>query len=297
MVLRLSPGSLFGTALAFAGAGLGVILTKGQTTWVPQNHWLAPALFSIAGILVVGSVWLIRRSRAKISSGADKIEQTVIRPQTRGLASPALAAGRDIHVTYGRPTSERPVHSRVPENLKPSAQATSPNLQYVTSKEKRVFVSPLARDGVCDPRNSEEHGKSIQALVLKFENKVLSDRKIGRALNVIAKIRLKSKDGVAERVIDYGVWLNSPCNSTDMGIGDTRELVLMCAMDDGSLVAFEDRREANHQFYDNFSYIDDACVDGLEMVEITLIDKNTQATLNHKLRIWCEGARFCVQQL
>ena len=76
------------------------------------------------------------------------------------------------------------------------SNSPSPNLQYVTAKEKRVFISPLARDGVCDPHNEEERGNSVQALVLKFENRVLTDRKIARALNVIAKIRFKSKDGV-----------------------------------------------------------------------------------------------------
>ena len=120
-----------------------------------------------------------------------------------------------------------------------------PNLQYVTSKEKRVFVSPLSREGICDPHNEEEHKNSVQALVLKFENRVLPGRKIASAWDVIAKIRFKSQDGVTERVIDYGVWLNSPCNCVDMGIGDTRELLLMCDIDE-TLMCFEDRREGNH---------------------------------------------------
>jgi hypothetical protein len=113
-------------------------------------------------------------------------------------------------------------------------------------------------------------------------------------MNVIAKIRFRSTVGDRERVIDYGVWLNSPCNSTDMGTGDTRELLLMCVMDDGSLESFEDRREGSHQFQDEFSYIDIGCVDGLEVVEITLIDRNSQAILNCKFRVWRDGIRFCV---
>ena len=243
------------------------------------------------------SVWLSGRSPTKISSGLERIEQTLIRPETRGLGSPALAAGRDIHFNYGTPASVPPGPSSASKDPKPVAAAASPNFEYVTAKEKCVFVSPLARDGVCDPRNQEEHEKSLQALVLKFENRVPSDRKIVCAMNVIAKVRFKSKDGVTERVITYGVWLNSPCNSTDMGIGDTRELLLLCVMDDGSLVAFEDRREGNHQFYDQFSYIDPGGVDGLETVEVTVIDKNTQATLNRTFRVWRDGARFCAAEV
>jgi hypothetical protein len=178
----------------------------------------------------------------------------------------------------------------------PSSAAPIPNLQYVTSKEKRVFVSPLSQEGICDPHNEEEHENSVQALVLKFENRVLPNRKIANARDVIAKLRFMSKDGLTQRVIDYGVWLNSPCNCVDMGAGDTRELVLMGDVNN-RLLCFEDRREGNHQFYDEFSYLDSGPVDELEIVEITLIDKRTQATLNCRFKIWRDGLRFCVANL
>ncbi len=64
--------------------------------------------------------------------------------------------------------------------------------------------------------------------------------------------------------------------------------MLVCEME-GKLVSFDDRREAGHQFYDQFSYIEDGAVDGLEIVEITVIDKSTQATLNCKFRLWRDG--------
>lgn len=296
MAFKPSAGPVLGAALTFASAGFAVILRQGQATWVPQNHWLAPGLFSIGGILLLWSGWLGRRSRAKISSALKQTEQTVIHPETSGTGSSSLAAGRDIHINYGAPASVAPVPSKAVQTTRPVVEAAGPNLQYVTSKEKPVFVSPLSRDGVCDPRNQEEHKKALQALILKFENRVLTGRKITSAMNVIAKVRFRSKDGVTERVIDYGVWLNSPCNSTGMDAGDTRELVLMCTMDDGSLITFEDRREGNHQFYDQWSYIEESVVDDLETVEVTLVDKNTQATLVRRLRIWRDGARFCVAE-
>jgi hypothetical protein len=50
-----------------------------------------------------------------------------------------------------------------------------------------------------------------------------------------------------------------------------------------------------HQFYDQFSYFEDGGVDGLEMVDVTLVDTITQATFNRKFRVWQDGAnRFCV---
>jgi hypothetical protein len=84
-----------------------------------------------------------------------------------------------------------------------------------------------------------------------------------------------------------------PCNSTDIGIGDTRELLLMCALDD-RLVTLEDRRTDNRDFYEEpFSWLQDYAVDGYESVEITFIDQNTQASLVVKLRVWRNGANFC----
>jgi hypothetical protein len=289
-----SAGYLFGTALAFASAGLAVILTKGQTTWVPQNHWLAPALFSGGGGLFLWSLFrFFRTSPARIWSGLRHIEQTAIHPATHGIGSPALAAGRDIHVNYGTTAS---IPQPVPGSTvsKPAGADPRPNLKYVGPKEKFVFVSPLSRDGICDPRTLDERTKALKAFVLKFENQVLPDRKIARA-TVIAKIRFKSADRATQRLIDYGVWLNSPGNSTDIGIGDTQELVLICDLED-KLVSFEDRRDAGHQFYDQFSYIDDGTVDGLEIVEISLIDKRTQASLNCKFRVWRDGG-FCISEL
>jgi hypothetical protein len=55
--LKPSDNSIFGTALAFAGVGLGVFLAKGKTTWVPQNCWLAPALLSTGGIIALWAIW------------------------------------------------------------------------------------------------------------------------------------------------------------------------------------------------------------------------------------------------
>ena len=171
-----------------------------------------------------------------------------------------------------------------------------PNLEFAGSKQKPVFISPFASEGFCDPRDEDERMKSVQSLILRFENRILRDRKIGRALNVIAKIRFQSKDRVTERTVDYGVWLNSACQSTDVGIGDTVELVLMCLVDNTPMT-FSDRRCENHSFHSEFSYIEEGNVADLDIVDVTLIDKNTQASLNCKFRIWIEGTSLCVAQL
>jgi len=177
-------------------------------------------------------------------------------------------------------------------------ERASPNLVYAGAKRKDVFVSPWPRDGICDPSTEEERVNAIHALVLKFENRIPGgDRKIVRALNVIAKLKFRHKNGATERDLSYGVWLNSPCNSTDIGIGDTRELVLMCVLEN-NLVTFEDRRIDNRDFYSEaFSYVEHADIQNYECVDITLIDQNTQASLSTKLKVWREGESFCTSEL
>ena len=271
--------------------------------WLSDNYkWLFDGVGGAFALAV--AVWLLRW-RVKRKKSAEDYQNTTqgaksstvsLLPTATGTASPALAAGRDIHVNYVAPTSGRPSHLSVLKEPESLTVAPSPNFQFVGAKEKRVFVSPLSQDGICDPRKKKEDDNSVQALVLKFENGVSSDRKIARALNVIAKVRFSCASGGTERVLNYGVWLNSPCNSTDMGIGDTRELVLVCELGD-KLVTFEDRREPNHQFYDGFSYLDVGDVDRLEIVDITLIDKNTQTMLKRKFKVWRDGVRFCVSEM
>ena len=75
------PLQLFGTALAFACAGFGSILTKGQTNWVPQNHWLGPALCSTGGVLALWAIWLRKHRMLHIIEVAHDAQSR--RPSTK----------------------------------------------------------------------------------------------------------------------------------------------------------------------------------------------------------------------
>jgi hypothetical protein len=171
-----------------------------------------------------------------------------------------------------------------------------PNIEYVGPREKVIFVSPTSTEGIGDPKSIDEREKALQCLVLQFENKILSDRTISRARNVIAKMNFRSENGTRSRSISYGVWLNSPCNSTAFGIGDTQELVLMSSTGE-DLFAFDDRRSPGHSFYDEFSYFEHCDVEGLRIVDVTVIDKDTQVVLFRKFKVLREGARFRVAVL
>ena len=178
----------------------------------------------------------------------------------------------------------------------PTKIEKSPNLQYAGSRERRVLVSPDPHRGICDPLTADEDDKSLKALVLKFENKTLPTAKIVWARNVIAKLRFQSEDGMTQKQVDYGVWLNSPCNSVGIGIGDTCELRIFC-MVDGFLETFEDRRgDGNKWIPSGFSWFDSPKAVGLSLVDVTLIDQDTQHCLTVKLRVWHDGSSFCVAE-
>lgn len=153
----------------------------------------------------------------------------------------------------------RALRRKKPEPLR--TERPHPNLVYAGAKRKNIFVSPWQRERICDPGTEEERSNSIHALVLKLENRIPPDgHKIAPAMNVIAKLKFRHKNGATERDIDYGVWLNSPSNTTDIGIGDTRELVLVFVVNN-KLETFEDRRSDNRYFdSEGFSYFEAADV-------------------------------------
>jgi hypothetical protein len=95
-----------------------------------------------------------------------------------------------------------------PRSTPAKTEQAVPNLVNMGPKQKYVYVGRWPREGISDPRGEEQREVAVPALVLKIENRILSDdRKIVRALNVIAKLKFRNKNEGAEHHIDYGVWL------------------------------------------------------------------------------------------
>jgi hypothetical protein len=92
--------ALLGFAIAFGAAGLGVIVTQGQNTWVPSNHWLAPLLFIVGGLFFLWylmKVWRLRNAAPDVTPTEHKVNQ-----KTLGIQSPAISLGSGtVHVNYG----------------------------------------------------------------------------------------------------------------------------------------------------------------------------------------------------
>jgi hypothetical protein len=82
---------LIGLGLALLGIGASIIITQGQSSWIPQVPWLGWTLLGIGVLALIAGTWL-RRYRKEKSRGAFAGQKT------SGPASPATLVGsiRDI---------------------------------------------------------------------------------------------------------------------------------------------------------------------------------------------------------
>ena len=90
-------------------------------------------------------------------------------------------------------------------------------------------------------------------------------------------------------------WLHqhTPCNAIDIGIGDTRELILLY-LDSGTFRTIEDRRAADRDFsLEPFSYVESHDIDGFVAADVAVIDQNSQMVLRFSLKFWRDGASIC----
>lgn len=173
--------------------------------WLSQNYqWI----FSGIGVLIVA--FIIQRLSSRKES---KHEATIIAGSTLAATgqhnTQSVAAqnfhAESIHIGHAVAAPAAPQPTKT--------ERTLPNLAYAGAKRKNVFVGPWQHTGICDPVTQEQRDKSVHALVVKVENRIVpGGSKITSALNVIAKLKFRHKNGATERAIDYGVWLNSPCN-------------------------------------------------------------------------------------
>ena len=172
-----------------------------------------------------------------------------------------------------------------------------PNFAYVCPQSKFVFISDRPVEGIREPHNQDEKQQAVYALILKFTNEAVPGGKIGKAMDVIATIKFRSEDRRTEQRIDYGVWLDSSCASTDFEAGDTRELLLVIDAHDQSLRTLEDKR-TNINYPEQFDYLRAAIVtDMLDSVEVVLTDQRSQAIFRRAFKVWMHGANFNVAEI
>jgi hypothetical protein len=239
-----------------------------------------------SGIGNTGMGWLTQLLRKKEDASAS------VAVQGGKMERSIVATGRNIDQKVELHEHNYPAQVSGSPKEKPL-----PNLSYVSPQSKFIFISGDPREGAHEPHNDSEEKEAVYALVLKFTNGAVPGQLVGRAMDVIATIKFRSDNRATELRIDYGVWLDSPCASTDLKKGDTRELLLLVDAGDQSLRALEDKR-TDINYPEQFDYLKEKNVTSLlGFIEVTLTDRRSQATLPKAFKVWMQGSRFNVAEI
>ncbi len=164
-----------------------------------------------------------------------------------------------------------------------------PNFEIAGIAQERVVIHPVASFGATHRFVVIGDEKPVLALIFRIEN--VPGSAALEARDVIAKISFRSLTGHEEEQIQYGVWLDTVCNSVDLDLGDTRELVVVMPIK-GTLYAIEDRRTLNHDYHAPGAWFALKKVDDLESVEVRIIDPQAKNNPHICRRLSFDGEHF-----
>ena len=136
----------------------------------------------------------------------------------------------------------------------------------------------------------EQQRASVSALTLRFRNVPKGNSVSATALNVVCQLRFYSKEWSRTADIDYAVRLESPCDCTDMEVGDTRESILVIRSPDSWNALQDLRHHINREYEQYFREFD---VEWFTYVKATLVDQTSHTSASWLLHIWNDGRGWC----
>ncbi len=251
-------------------------------------HLLSPtftlALLAVAVSFVVLGFLELRKRRAT-SRGA-KLEG--FKQETHGEHSPTTGIGSIGIITAGGNIIIGGSLA-TPSTLGPAPKY--PHFEFVGIGFPRyLHISPSHEEGIVVATTLEQQRASVSALTLRFRNVPKGNSESARALNVVGQLRFYSDGWSKTTDIDYGVWLDSSCDCTEMEVGDTRELILLILVD-GSRYALQDLRHDINREYEE--YLKELAVDWFKYVKVTLVDQVSHTSESWLLQIWNDGSGWC----
>jgi hypothetical protein len=152
-----------------------------------------------------------------------------------------------------------------------------PHFAFLGLELPELYTSPDPRDGVRLPSTGAQQQNSDLGVTMRFINFAMEDGSSGRAVNVVARMRLYSADWNHSADIDYGVWLGSAAECTDMDVGDIRQLVLLVYGSDNSYFGLKDLRHLA-TFQPGEEYVRLVMASWIANVEVILTDQNSHVT-------------------
>jgi hypothetical protein len=240
----------------------------------------AVTVFVAVWFILVGcaGIWGRRKERT-LQSPAKSLP---VHQVTMGSNSPMQHADRDIVNQYTQPEASGSIKQ---------VQKREPEFEFIgLGYPRHLHVSERHREGVVEPTTLDQEQNSISALTLKFTNTPRSNGKSSRALQVVAPLRFYSEGWNRYRDVDYGVWVNSPCDCTGMEVGAIQELVLIFINGEDYASPCDLRHDINKDYEVYFKL---ESVPWFRYVRVTLTDQITHARKTWVLHIWNNQGWCC----
>ncbi len=259
--------------LFFAAAVFGLL--ESDTAWSLQYRWLIPWLAGAGGISLIFTLLSTKWAGRLLQSPAAEAPQPEIR--IRADRGTATAVGSIGNIGEGAVVNIGTSH--VPRPELPSHPKAQSDFAFVGTAIRTLQLNPDAHDGIDEHTN--ENGVVLpNVLVLRFSNLPPREGVATHSINIVAKMRFFSDNWSKHADVDYGVWVGSPSCTTDMDVGDTRELFCVAAIPpeqpggQPELFTLRDLR-SNQRLYDTSSdrlWVADINVTWFRHVEILLMD-------------------------
>jgi hypothetical protein len=169
-------------------------------------------------------------------------------------------------------------------------EARRPHFEFTGLGYKHLFVSPDHKEGIVEPTSDEQEENSVSAVTFNITNTAVADRTSKDAINVIGRIRFYSKDWSKKRDVPHGVWVGSPCDCTDIDVGEEKELILILVNGSDYATLRDLRADINKQYPIYFRQED---VEWFLYVRVKVTDQNSGFFEIFSRRIWCDARGWC----
>jgi hypothetical protein len=220
---------------------------QGIVTWTIENRILSIVIVAVGFCLFVIGKAMIADVRQK-----------------RKPAAPAASA-------QGEP--EPP-----PPQPKPHFEFLGPAMRY-------LYFSHDPREGVREPATRNQEDAEVWAITLRFTNLAKGALSLD-AMNVFSRMRIYDETWMHSVDVDYGVWIGSAAECTDMDVGSVRELLLIVYGDHNSYYTFRDMRHGGRfEISEDITYVREINVDWITNVEVILTDQRSHTSEGWIFRI------------
>ncbi len=196
----------------------------------------------------------------------------------------------DLSSEPAAPATVLPIRAEPPQSTRRVRPIRHPHFEFIGLGRPNLYLSNIPQEGARPPANNDQHEGSLPSVTLRFTNLARGTESL-EAVNVAARLRIFDESWMHFQDVDYGVWVGSPCEVTDIEVGNVRELVLLLIDRDNRFVGMKDLRHVgNFQFGEN--YLEPFDISWMRHIEVMLTDQRSHETRDWILTIEMQGNAF-----